>query len=145
MRPEADLLDALRDTPEWMPELSLAAEREQSIVGHVLFSRVRIGTDSTHAVGLGPIAVLPTFQRQGIGRQMIQAGLKAAEALGLDSVVLIGHPSYYPRFGFVPASQFGLQTNYSVPDAVFMARPLRLGGMDDLAGEVRYSSAFGEV
>lgn len=97
------------------------------------------------AVGLSPIAVQPALQRLGIGRQLIQAGLATAALLGLDGVVMIGHPSYYPRFGFMPASQFGLRKNYPVPDEVFMARPLRPGGMNDLTGEVRYSPAFDGV
>ena len=138
-------MEALRSAPEFVPELALVAERERAVVGHVLFSRVLSGTVADRALGLGPIAVQPTLQRQGIGGQLIRAGLEAAAALGFDAVVLIGHPAYYPRFGFVPGSRFGLRTTYDVPDDVWMARPLRPGGLENLAGEVRYSPAFDGV
>lgn len=142
---EADLVEALRLSPEFLPELSLVAEREGQVIGHALFTRVWIGADANFGVGLAPIAIQPPHQRQGIGGQLIRLGLAKAATRGFAVVVLIGHPNYYPRFGFLPGARLGLRTLYDVPEDVWMAQLLRPDPSENLAGEVRYSPAFDGV
>ncbi|HET7037075.1 MAG TPA: N-acetyltransferase, partial [Thermomicrobiaceae bacterium] len=102
---EADLVRAIRASPGWIPQLSLVAEREGELVGHVLFSRVAIESEGGEqpALVLAPVAVLPAAQNQGVGSALVREGLDRARALGERLVVLLGHPNYYPRFGFQPA------------------------------------------
>jgi len=140
---EADLVDALRR--EASPVISLVADDEGAVVGHVMFSPVSIDGEATGApplMGLAPVAVLPDRQRQGIGGALIREGLAACRLGRVAAVVLVGMPEYYPRFGFVPASRFGLRCAYDVPDDVFMAIELEPGTLAGRAGLVRYHPAF---
>ncbi len=143
----ADLIEAVRALPDFNPELSLVAEREGQIVGHALFSNVRVEGEgaSVELLALGPIGVRPEWQKQGIGGQLIAVGRERAAALGYRAILLIGHPSYYPRFGFVPAGRFGLKSTFRVPDEVFMALPLFPDALDGIHGTVRYPAAFDDV
>ena len=141
---EADLVDALRGKVE--PLVSLVAEVSGSIVGHILFSPVELGDHSdSHLMGLGPMAVMPEQQRRGIGAALVREGLRRCRELGCDAVVVLGHPAYYPRFGFVPASKYGISSEYDVPDDVFMLIELRPGALRGVAGTVSYDEAFGSV
>lgn len=139
---EADLVEALRAAGA--VTLSLVAEQDDRIVGHILFSPVTIGagTASGHGLALGPMAVVPDLQRRGIGGRLVEAGLDACRRAGHERVVVVGHPAYYPRFGFVPASRFGLACEFEVPDEVFMALELRAGAYAEVAGTVRYRPEF---
>ena len=117
-------------------------EREP-IVGHVLLSPVTIdGKDEPRGLGLAPLAVLPAYQRQGIGTRLVEAALRRARLLGYAYVVVLGHPRYYPRFGFVPASRFGLRYEQRALDDAFMALELVPGALNGISGPVRYSPAF---
>src|SRR5687768_75503 len=102
---EAILVDKLRPVAD--PQISLVAVSEGQIVGHILFSPVSIETNDSGAVtlGLAPMGVLPEYQNQGIGSQLVRAGFQECQRIGCDVVVVVGHPEYYPRFGFVPAKQ----------------------------------------
>jgi predicted N-acetyltransferase YhbS len=142
---EAELVERIRQSIGFFPELSLVAERAGRIVGHALFSGVAVQkeTGRLDVLALGPIAVVPDVQRQGIGGRLIRAGLEIGAQAGFPAVVLIGHPTYYPRFGFTPAGRHGLKLTFEVPDDVFMAIPLRPAGLDELAGgTVIYPEAF---
>lgn len=143
---EAALVDTLHGTVE--PFISLVAERDGQIVGHILFTRVTIeshdGSKST-AMALGPMAVLPEYQRQGIGSELVRAGLEECRKIGQCVVFVVGHPEYYPRFGFEPARPKGLTCHWDVPDDVFMVAELRAGALSGRRGLVRYAPAFGEV
>lgn len=143
---EAGMVDKVRQSPGFVPVLSLVAERDEKIVGHVLFSKVTIedAGEAVEVLALGPIGVSPEWQKQGAGGQMIRAGLERARELGYRAVILVGHPTYYPRFGFSPASRFGLKTTFTVPDGVFMALPLYPNGLEGVRGTVIYPSAFDE-
>lgn len=88
------------------------------------------------------MAIVPTLQRQGIGSLLVKAGLDACRKAGLAGVVVLGHPDYYPRFGFVPASDYGIQTEYAVPEGVFMAIELRAGALRGHAGLAKYAPEF---
>lgn len=138
---EANLVDALRSRAS--PYISLVAVDAGAIVGHVFFSPVTL---SDHAelklMGLAPMAVLPELQRRGIGAALVRAGLERCRALGCDAVVVLGHAEYYPRFGFVPASRFGITSEYDVPDDVFMVLELTEGSLRDRSGLIKYDPAF---
>lgn len=89
------------------------------------------------------MAVLPSFQKQGIGSALVREGLDQCRQLGCDAVVVLGHAHYYPRFGFVPASGYGIRCEYDVPDEVFMLVELQPGSLQGLSGRVIYNEAFG--
>ncbi len=141
---EADLADSMRDTPEYISELSLVAELDGVLVGHALFSEVTIEqeTGKLTALSLGPIAVLPEHQRHGIGSALIEHGHQRGRELGYPFVVLIGHPWYYPRFGYVEARPHGLVTIWEVSDPVFMVCELKAGALGNAAGTIRYPEPF---
>jgi putative acetyltransferase len=141
---EADLVDALREQAE--PIISLVAEDAGSIVGHILFSPVTLsGAAELRIMGLAPMAVAPAQQRRGIGSALVYAGLEHCKQLGCCAVIVLGHPEYYPRFGFAPASRFGIGCEYEVPDEVFMALELEAGIMRGKSGTIRYHAAFADV
>jgi putative acetyltransferase len=142
---EADLVDLLRDKGK--VTLSLVAETGDLVAGHILFTPVAIasGSQAWPALGLGPMAVLPEHQRRGIGSLLIRAGLEECRRAGHGCVVVVGHPEYYPRFGFVPASRHGLAWEHSAPDEAFMVLALRDGALTGRGGIVRYAREFGAV
>jgi putative acetyltransferase len=141
---EANLVDALREQAH--PLVSLVAEDEAIVVGHIMFSPVTlVGHTSLHLAGLAPMAVVPSRQRQGIGARLVREGLERCRQAGFGGVVVLGHAEYYPRFGFVPASRFGLRSEYDVPDDVFMALELETGALQGRWGTIRYHPAFAGV
>lgn len=139
---EARLVEELRDAGAL--SLSLVAGAQGSIVGHIAFSPVSLSPEQPAISGLGlaPMAVLPDFQRKGIGSELIRAGLDACRQSGLDFVVVLGHPEYYPRFGFVPGPPRGIRCVYPVPDEVFMIQELTPGALSGATGLVHYHAAF---
>jgi putative acetyltransferase len=138
---EADLVDALRARAR--PLVSLVAAERGAIVGHILFSPVTLpGRPSLTLMGLAPMAVAPARQRVGIGAALVRAGLEACRRLPADAVVVLGHPAYYPRFGFAPGVHGGLGCEYDVPAEAFMVLELRPGALRGAAGAVRYHAAF---
>ena len=139
---EAALVDALRR--QQAAVISLVAEDGGQVVGHILFSPVTLDGSDQGIVGLAPMAVSPGRQRQGIGSELVRAGLDATRDCGAAGVVVVGHPAFYPRFGFVPASRFGLRCEYDVPDDVFMALELSPGALRT-GGFIRYHAAFADL
>jgi putative acetyltransferase len=139
---EADLVDALRRNGKAI--LSLVAEDEGQIVGHVLFSPVTLRSNETEltGVGLAPLAVIPYRQNQRIGSMLVEEGLKRLREDGRRFIVVLGHPHYYPRFGFIPASRFNIKSEYDVADDVFMAMELQTGALRDQFGIARYQPEF---
>jgi putative acetyltransferase len=130
--------------------VSRSARRHVSraeVVGHIFFSPVTVERAPRQALwmGLAPMAVQPERQRRGIGSALVRGGLAACRALGAHGVVVLGHPQYYPRFGFAPAARFGLRSTYSVPDDTFMALELAPGARASVGGLVRYAPAFDEL
>ncbi|MFO1095067.1 MAG: N-acetyltransferase [Planctomycetaceae bacterium] len=137
---EGAIVDALR--AEGALAISLVARREEKVIGHVALSPVETVTTGELVLGLGPVGVLPAEQRRGIGSALIRAGLERAKAERWDGVVVLGYRAYYRRFGFEPASRFGMRCEYDVPDESFMAIELTPAGLSDCAGLVRYHAAF---
>jgi putative acetyltransferase len=144
---EASLVDAIRDSDTFVPELSLVADEEGRVVGHVLFSRITVRTDArlVRALSLAPIAVHPDWQHKGVGSQLIWRGLAVARRLGHRVVIVIGHPDYYPRFGFEPARARGLEIGSPLPDGVFLVQELVPGALNGVHGLVEYPPAFDAV
>ena len=144
---EARLVDELRTSSGFIPELSLVACEDGEIVGHILFSPITVEKDnrSFSALSLAPMAVRPNFQRQGIGSELVREGLRRARSLGHRVVVVVGHPEYYPRFGFSSARAKGLEAPFPVPDEAFMVLELSDGALNGVAGAVKYPSAFDTV
>jgi putative acetyltransferase len=138
---EARLVDALRDGR--YARLSLVAEEGGQVVGHILFSDLPILTpaDALHALALAPMAVLPSHQRQGIGSRLVREGLRACVEAGHRIMVVLGHPDYYPRFGFSSRLAERLKAPFSGP--AFMAQELVPGALANVTGEVRYPPPFG--
>lgn len=148
---EADLVARIRQATA--ATVGLVAETREvdgsnrgRLVGHILFSPVTIdGAPQIAAVGLAPMAVQPERQRQGIGTALVATGLDRCRALGIQGVVVLGHPGYYPRFGFEPARRFGLSSDYDVPADTFMALELTPGALDAAEGVIHYHAAFKEL
>lgn len=142
---EAKLVDALRQRAE--PIVSLVAEwSDGSVVGHVLFSPVELaGFPALKLMGLAPMAVSPEKQRRGVGTALVERGLEACRSLGAAAAVVLGHPDYYPRFGFRPAAEFGIRCEYDVPANAFLAIELQPGGLHAAVGTTTYHPAFGDL
>ena len=141
---EADLVDVLRQQVQ--PIISLVAEENGEVIGHILFSPVSLSSHpNLKVMALAPMAVVPTQQKKGTGSALVQAGLDQCRQLDFVAVVVLGHPEYYPRFGFSPASQLGIDSEYDVPEEVFMAMELQPEALSGKTGEVRYHSAFSNV
>lgn len=142
---EALLVEALRGSECYIPKLSLVARLGDNIAGHILFTRVTIAADDGgeyESLALAPMVVRPALQHQGIGRALVNAGLEKARQLGYRSVIVLGHESYYPQFGFVPASQWNIRAPFDVPELAFMATELVPGGLEGVSGTVEYSKEF---
>jgi len=142
---EADLIDALRANKH--VTLSLVAIYHNEVVGHILFFPLEVKSEhGAHAaIGLGPMAVLPQYQKQGIGSALVSEGLNILQQRSHSGVIVLGHAAFYPRFGFVPASAYKIKTEYDVPDEVFMAYELHPGALAEISGTVIYSAEFDSV
>ncbi len=141
---EADLVDSLRARAADV--ISFVAERDGEIVGHILFSPVSLASSpELKIMGLAPMAVAPSHQRSGIGSALVRAGLEQCKRQGAAAVVVLGHPAYYPRFGFVPSVRYGIDSEYDVPQDVFMLVELVPGALQGASGTVSYHAAFRDL
>jgi len=141
---EARLVNVLR--VHSAPVLSLVALTGKELIGHIFFSPVTIGESNAPLVmGLAPMAVLPAHQRQGVGSALVLRGLEECRLIGAAGVVVLGHADYYPRFGFAPASTFGLSCEFKVPDEAFMALEIAPHAFARHRGVVHYHPAFREI
>lgn len=143
-RAEADLVDVLRERST--PVVSLVAEIDGVVVGHLMCSPATLdGHPDVRLMGLAPMAVLPGHQGQGIGSALVRRAIGRCRALGADGMIVLGHPGYYPRFGFTPASGWGITCGYDAHDEAFMALELRPGALAGCAGVARYHPAFADI
>lgn len=143
---EQFLVARLRGCDAFIPELSLVAELNGGIVGYILMTKIEIVSDdrSFPSLGLAPVAILPPYQKQGIGSALILEAHKRAVELGFLSSVLLGHQDYYPKFGYRKAIDFGIEFPFDIPHEYCMAVELVPGGLDGVHGTVRYSAPFME-
>ena len=143
---EHELVARIRKSAFFIPELSLIAQDAggDKIVGHILLSKINIVNENQKipSLALAPVSVLPAYQHKGIGKQLINTALKKATALGYRSVIVLGHPDYYPKFGFKKASLWDIKAPFDVPDEAFMALELVSGALEGVTGVVEYPSVF---
>lgn len=138
---EADLVEVLRTQAS--PLLSLVAEENATVIGHLMCSpAICDQAPDLRIMGLAPMAVRKEHQRQGVGSRLVERAIELCRDLPADAIIVLGHPGYYPRFGFRPGSDFGFRSVYDVPDEVFMAMELREGALGDARGIVQYHPAF---
>jgi putative acetyltransferase len=141
---EPGLVDALRASEAWIPALSLVAELDDAVVGHVCVTRATLLPGDLPVLGLGPLGVRESHKRSGVGSALMHAVLGAADALDEGVVVLLGHTDYYPRFGFGPAADLGIEPEVPEWGSHFQARPLTAYG-PHLRGTFRYAQPFREL
>lgn len=137
---EQDLAAALRQGGAFIPELSLVAEIDGEIAGHILFTRAHVG--NSEVLALAPLSVLPKFQRQGVGTALIAEGHRIARRLGYPYSLVLGSETYYPRFGYLPADRLGVEVPAGMPPQNFMAVKL-LEDAGPICGRVVYAEEFG--
>lgn len=145
---EARLIEAIRNSEFFVPDLSLVAETDKhEIIGHILFSVITIETEngSVRSLALAPLAVTPKYQNQGVGSSLVREGLRRSKELGFTSVIVLGHAEYYPKFGFTAASDKGIKSPFEVPDEAFMIYELRPGALNHVQGTVNYPESFSVV
>lgn len=143
---EQFLVQRLRKSTAFVPELSMVAELENKIVGHILLTKLKIknGPYEFDSLALAPVSVLPEYQRKGIGGMLIQEAHIRARELGFQSIVLLGHEKYYPKFGYKQADSFGIELPFDVPKVNCMAIELTENGLDGVSGTVEYPKEFNE-
>jgi putative acetyltransferase len=144
---EGELVERLRKTSNFISVLSLVAKIEGSVVGHILFYPIRIktGAGECNSLALAPMSIHPDYQKKGIGSSLLRTGLATAKRLGFRSVIVLGHSTYYPRFGFKPANRWGIGSPFEVPDDVFFAIELVKNGLKDCGGTVEYPKEFNKI
>jgi putative acetyltransferase len=144
---ESKLVEAIRESEFFIPELSLVAIHNNKVIGHILFSIVSIETEEAHVptLALAPMAVRPDFQKQGIGSSLVKEGLQKCRQLGYEHAAVLGHPEFYTKFGFTPSVTKGIEAPFPVPEEVFMVIELQEGSLDSIRGKVKYPPAFGAV
>lgn len=139
---EGNIVDALRSNGAVL--LSLVATLNGQVVAHIMYSPLSVGGQVTGAA-LGPVAVLPEYQRQGIGSKLVEAGNQKLKDAGCPFVIVLGHANYYPRFGFRPASAHGIECEWEVPDNEFMLLVLDQTKMQGVSGLAKYRHEFSSV
>jgi len=142
---EADIVDKLRQNCRGL--ISLVAVMQSQVVGHILFSPATVEYEdrTVQGMGLAPMAVLPEYQRQGIGSKLIRAGIAKLKRRQCPFIIVIGHAEYYPRFGFEPASRYRIRCEWEVPDDAFMILSLNKSGMQGVLGVAKYRPEFAEI
>lgn len=140
------LVNRLRKSDGFIKELSLVAEDNRKVIAHLMLTKAKInnGDMSVETLALAPVSVIPEYQGKGIGSKLINVALESARRLGYKSVIVLGHDKYYPKFGFVPASKYGIKAPFDVPDEAFMVKELNDGSLIGVSGIVEYAKEFFE-
>jgi predicted N-acetyltransferase YhbS len=141
---EGELIIRLRRREQFIPELSLVCESNDIIAGHIFLFPIHIvsGNEKRPTIALGPMSVRPGFQNKGLGGELVKEGLKRAGELGFESVLVMGHPKYYPKFGFRKASWWKIKADFDVPDESLMAIELKKGSLGFGGGIIDYPAEY---
>ena len=144
---EGILVEKLRKNPKFVKDLSRVALFDNSVVGHILFFPVVIVDQDIRypTLALAPMSVIPEFQEMGIGTSLVHDGLETAKRLGYQSVIVLGHPEYYPKFGFRPASGWNIKAPFEAPAEAFMALELTPEALKNIRGTVEYPLEFADL
>ncbi len=140
------LVDRLRNSDAFIPELSIVAEYKKEILGYILLTKIKINNENEtfDSLALAPVSVKPKYQKKGIGGQLIKAAHKTAKEMGYQSIVLLGHENYYPKFGYERASKYGILLPFDAPDENCMVIELVEHGLNNVSGKVEYPKEFYE-
>lgn len=143
---EQNLVNRLRKSSNYLPQLSLVAEIDNQLVGYIMYTELSIQNDNRTfaSLALAPLAVAPSYQNTGIGSKLITESLQIAKALGYHSAIVLGSETYYPKFGFKEASTFHIEAPFEVPSQNFMAIELIEKGLECVSGKVIYAKEFFE-
>ncbi len=143
---EQFLVEKLRKSNAFIPELSIVADHNGEIAGHILVTRIKIKNEEEtfESLALAPVSVKPKFQNKGIGGQLIEESHRVAKTLGFQSIVLLGHENYYPKFGYELCNKYGIKIPFEAPDENCMAIELLENGLNGISGIVQYDKAFYE-
>ena len=143
---EQFLVERLRKSNAFIPELSIVAEVDNKIVGHILLTKLEIENDinTYESLALAPVSVLPEFQGKGVGSKLILHSHEVAKELGYKSIILLGHEKYYPRFGYELTNKYGIEMPFDVPAENCMVAVLAKNGLSGVRGKVIYPDAFFE-
>lgn len=140
------LVSRIRNSDTFVPELSLVAvcKENNQILGHILLSKILVddGSKKAESLALAPVSVLPDYQYKGIGKSLIQKAMEKAKELGFQSVIVLGHPEYYPKFGFRKSSLWQIKAPFEVPEEVLMAIELKKSSLEGVSGVIEYPSVF---
>ena len=138
------LVERLRKSNAFVPELSMVCEIENKIIGHILLTKLKIKNEQEEfdSLSLAPISVLPEYQGKGVGGTLIKEAHKKARELGFKSIILLGHEKYYPKFGYERADKFGIELPFEVPKENCMAIELIENGLQGISGTVEYPKEF---
>ena len=144
---EHNLVNRLRNSTSYIPELSLVVEIDNTIVGYIMFTKCFIKDNKTEheSLALAPLAISPKYQKLGIGKSLIKVGLEKAKALGFSSAIVLGHESYYPKFGFNEAKYYNIKAPFEVPSENFMVIELKKNSLKNISGTVIYAKEFFEI
>ena len=144
---EQYLVERLRNSASFIPELSLVAEIDDEIVGYILLTKIKIINDNlqvSESLALAPVAVLKRYQGKGIGGKLILEAHRKSKELGFKSVILLGHEKYYPKFGYEMTKKYGIKLPFNVPDENCMLIELTENALKDVSGTVEYPKEFYE-
>ncbi len=139
---EQDLVNRLRKSAAYIPELSLVAELNGEIIGHIMFTKASV--EGKTCLTLAPLAILPKYQKQGVGSALINEGHRIAKELGYSVIIVVGHEKYYPKFGYDRASKYGITSSFDVPDEAFMIIELIPSALSDFSGKFELAKEFFE-
>lgn len=142
---ESLLVSALRSSSGFIPEISLVAEIDNKVVGTIIYSDIKIIDSDGYefdSIALAPMAVDPVFQKTGIGSKLIRTSIDMARDLGYESIIVLGHAEYYPKFGFTEAAPMGIKAPFTVPSEALMVLELKKGALNEIQGTIKYDEAF---
>lgn len=144
---EANLVNSLRKSDRFIPELALVAESDGEIIGHIVYTKIEIHQrqERFESIALAPLSVRPDVQKSGVGSLLMRTSLSLATELNYSSVIVLGHEHYYPKFGFMPTERWGIKTQFDVPASCLMGLELQPGALEHVSGIITYAPEFSAI